>query len=52
MTESDTTCPDGFVEQTITSNGIRTCGNDIILGDVELTMPHRSVISPPNFNVN
>ncbi len=52
MNESGTTCPDGFVERTTISNGIRTCGSDIPPGNEELTTtPCRSVMFP-NFDSN
>ena len=50
MTESGTTCPDGFVERTNIS-GIRTCGSDIPLGSEGLTTPCQSVMFP-NFDSN
>ncbi len=44
MNESGTTCPDGFVERTDLSDGIRTCGSDV-------ATPCRSMYFP-NFDSN
>ncbi len=52
MTESGTTCPGGFVERTTISNGIRTCGSDIItLEDERQTTPCQSMFFA-NFDSN
>ena len=52
MNESGTTCPDGFVERTNISNGIRTCGSNVTLGNVAVTTPLCRSMFFTNFDSN